>query len=192
MTQRPRREQRRVEGGAPFNPYFYVPKYHSSDALPAPEVFFAIDEYDRKSSYKICITITIVLLHVRMDTEEKFDMGIVNSQKGEIVKEFYFHLPSPSPRLNASEILLKFFNFLTTFPDSILIKSFPQSGSLLRCHKITKVLHNVQPIRHSYTLDFIVLPNLWVPFSSINYPGFKLSYTSGFPGIPVSWFTFLL
>ncbi len=27
------------EGFAPFNPYFYVPKYRSSDALPAPEVF---------------------------------------------------------------------------------------------------------------------------------------------------------
>ncbi len=24
---------------APFNPYFYVPKYRSSDALPAPEIF---------------------------------------------------------------------------------------------------------------------------------------------------------
>ncbi len=30
----------RVEGGeAPFNPYFYVPKYRSSDALPVPEIF---------------------------------------------------------------------------------------------------------------------------------------------------------
>ncbi len=29
----------RVEGASPFNPYFYVPKYHSSDALPAPEIF---------------------------------------------------------------------------------------------------------------------------------------------------------
>ncbi len=30
----------RVEGDeAPFNPYFYVPKYRSSDALPAPEIF---------------------------------------------------------------------------------------------------------------------------------------------------------
>ncbi len=30
----------RVEGCfAPFNPYFYVPKYRSSDALPAPETF---------------------------------------------------------------------------------------------------------------------------------------------------------
>ncbi len=24
---------------APFNPYFYVPKYRTSDALPAPEIF---------------------------------------------------------------------------------------------------------------------------------------------------------
>ncbi len=33
----------RVEGGeAPFNPYFYVPKYRSSDALPVPEIFFLI------------------------------------------------------------------------------------------------------------------------------------------------------
>ncbi len=24
---------------APVNPYFYVPKYRSSDALPAPEIF---------------------------------------------------------------------------------------------------------------------------------------------------------
>ncbi len=30
----------RVEGGfAPFSPYFYVPKYSSSDALPTPEIF---------------------------------------------------------------------------------------------------------------------------------------------------------
>ncbi len=30
----------RLEGGeALFNPYFYVPKYLSSDALPAPEIF---------------------------------------------------------------------------------------------------------------------------------------------------------
>ncbi len=32
----------RVEGTGdevPFNPYFYVPKYRSSDALPAPEIF---------------------------------------------------------------------------------------------------------------------------------------------------------
>ncbi len=29
----------RVEGGeAPFNPYFHVLKYHTSDALPAPEI----------------------------------------------------------------------------------------------------------------------------------------------------------
>ncbi len=28
----------RVEGG-PFNPYLYVPKYRSSDALPTPEIF---------------------------------------------------------------------------------------------------------------------------------------------------------
>ncbi len=27
---------------APFNPYFYVPKYRSSDALPAPEIFFNV------------------------------------------------------------------------------------------------------------------------------------------------------
>ncbi len=27
------------EGETPFNPYFYVPKYCSSDALPAPEIF---------------------------------------------------------------------------------------------------------------------------------------------------------
>ncbi len=34
----------RVEGGfALFNPYFYVPKYRSSDALPAPEIFFSVD-----------------------------------------------------------------------------------------------------------------------------------------------------
>ncbi len=33
----------RVEGGkAPFNPYFYGPKYHSSDALPAPEIFSSL------------------------------------------------------------------------------------------------------------------------------------------------------
>ncbi len=25
---------------APFNPYFYGPKYPSPDALPAPEIFF--------------------------------------------------------------------------------------------------------------------------------------------------------
>ncbi len=25
---------------APFNPYFYGPKYRSSDALPAPQIFF--------------------------------------------------------------------------------------------------------------------------------------------------------
>ncbi len=32
----------RVEGGfIPFNPYFYGPKYLSSDALPAPEIFSA-------------------------------------------------------------------------------------------------------------------------------------------------------
>ncbi len=32
----------RVEGGfAPFNLYFYIPGYHSSDALPAPEIFFS-------------------------------------------------------------------------------------------------------------------------------------------------------
>ncbi len=31
----------RVEGGeAPFNPYSYVLKYRSSDALPALEIFF--------------------------------------------------------------------------------------------------------------------------------------------------------
>ncbi len=30
----------RVEADfAPFNPYFYVPKYRSSDALPALEIF---------------------------------------------------------------------------------------------------------------------------------------------------------
>ncbi len=30
----------RVEGGeALFDPYFYIPKYRSSDALPAPEIF---------------------------------------------------------------------------------------------------------------------------------------------------------
>ncbi len=28
----------RVEEG--FNPYFYVPKYRSSDTLPAPDTFF--------------------------------------------------------------------------------------------------------------------------------------------------------
>ncbi len=28
----------KVEGGAFFNPYFYGPKYPSSDALPAPEI----------------------------------------------------------------------------------------------------------------------------------------------------------
>ncbi len=27
---------------APFNPYFYVPKYRSSDALPVPEIFFLL------------------------------------------------------------------------------------------------------------------------------------------------------
>ncbi len=27
---------------APFNPYFYVPKYLSSDALPAPEIFVIV------------------------------------------------------------------------------------------------------------------------------------------------------
>ncbi len=27
------------EGEVPFNPYFYVPKYRSSDALSAPEIF---------------------------------------------------------------------------------------------------------------------------------------------------------
>ncbi len=33
----------RVEWGfTPFNPYFYVPKYPSSDALPAPEFFFFV------------------------------------------------------------------------------------------------------------------------------------------------------
>ncbi len=33
----------RVEGvEAPCNPYFYVPKYRSSDVLPAPEIFFNI------------------------------------------------------------------------------------------------------------------------------------------------------
>ncbi len=30
----------KIEGDKPtFNPYFYVPKYHSSDALPAPKIF---------------------------------------------------------------------------------------------------------------------------------------------------------
>ncbi len=33
----------RVEGDeAPFNPYLYVPKYFSSDALPAPEILLII------------------------------------------------------------------------------------------------------------------------------------------------------
>ncbi len=33
--------QVRIEGDKPtFNPYFYVPKYLSSDALPAPEIYF--------------------------------------------------------------------------------------------------------------------------------------------------------
>ncbi len=36
----------RVEGGkSAFNPYFYVPKYPSSDALPAPEIFFNSEKY---------------------------------------------------------------------------------------------------------------------------------------------------
>ncbi len=34
-----------VEGGfAPFNPYFYVPKYRSSDALPASQIFLFVFE----------------------------------------------------------------------------------------------------------------------------------------------------
>ncbi len=34
----------RVEGGfASFNPYFYGPKYRSSDALPASEIFITSD-----------------------------------------------------------------------------------------------------------------------------------------------------
>ncbi len=32
------------EGEAPFNPYFYVPKYRSSDALPPPEIFLLFKE----------------------------------------------------------------------------------------------------------------------------------------------------
>ncbi len=31
-----------IWGKIPFNPYFFVPKYHSSDALPAPEIFILI------------------------------------------------------------------------------------------------------------------------------------------------------
>ncbi len=39
----------RVEGGeAPFNPYFYVPKCRSSDALPAPEIFFILPDVGAK------------------------------------------------------------------------------------------------------------------------------------------------
>ncbi len=34
-----------VEGGfVPFNPYFYGPRYRSSDALPAPEIFLSIQK----------------------------------------------------------------------------------------------------------------------------------------------------
>ncbi len=41
----------RVEGGeASFNSYFYVPKYPSSDALPAPEIF-SIDIAMKKYFY---------------------------------------------------------------------------------------------------------------------------------------------
>ncbi len=38
---------------APFNPYFYVPKYGSSDALPAPEVFFLLG-CRRLNLLKVC------------------------------------------------------------------------------------------------------------------------------------------
>ncbi len=39
----------RVEvGEALFNPYFYIPKYGSSDALPAPEIFLLM----KFSNYK--------------------------------------------------------------------------------------------------------------------------------------------
>ncbi len=31
-------------GFVPFNPYFYVPKYRSSDALPALEVFVQLSK----------------------------------------------------------------------------------------------------------------------------------------------------
>ncbi len=39
----------RVEGGfAPFNPYFYVSKYRSSDALPALEIFTVSSKCSKK------------------------------------------------------------------------------------------------------------------------------------------------
>ncbi len=44
----------RIEGDKPtFNPYFYIPKYRSSDALPAPEIFLlsstGINRVNRKN-----------------------------------------------------------------------------------------------------------------------------------------------
>ncbi len=45
----------RVEGGlAPFNPYFYVLKYHSSDVLPAPEIFL----------YEVCFWSNVLLIRL--------------------------------------------------------------------------------------------------------------------------------
>ncbi len=35
----------RIVGDKPtFNPYFYIPKYRSSDTLPAPEIFSGLSE----------------------------------------------------------------------------------------------------------------------------------------------------
>ncbi len=48
-------KQVRTEGDKPtFNPYFYIPKYRSSDALPAPEIFvlFLVTETETNQSRK--------------------------------------------------------------------------------------------------------------------------------------------
>ncbi len=53
----------RVERGlAPFNPYFYIPKYRSSDALPVPEIFcFNFDFLQADCSQKFFLPLQVII-----------------------------------------------------------------------------------------------------------------------------------
>ncbi len=61
----------RIEGDKiTFNPYFYVPKYRSSDALPAPENFTRI----LSISYNISAAVTFLLQMASIHSQLTIDI----------------------------------------------------------------------------------------------------------------------
>ncbi len=62
-----------IEGDKPtLNPYFYIPKYRSSDALPAPEIF-PLQERRRKKKF----TMVYIILWVTVSAVSYLDHFLI-------------------------------------------------------------------------------------------------------------------